>query len=135
MNIIETKNLTKYYGKTLGIKGLDLDVSEGEIFGFIGPNGAGKSTTIRLLLDFIRPTQGFAKIFGKDIHRHSLELKQDIGYLPGEIFLPENLSGKTCIEYFRSFKENFDPKYLKELKSRFDFDGRKKISQYSKGNK
>ncbi|MFA7243977.1 MAG: ABC transporter ATP-binding protein [Patescibacteria group bacterium] len=133
--IIEIKKLTKYYGKTLGIKSLDLDVIEGEIFGFIGPNGAGKSTTIRLLLDLIRPTAGSAKIFGKDIHRHSVELKQDIGYLPGEIFLPENLTGKSCINYFKSFKETIDDRYLKDLKSRFEFDDKKKISQYSKGNK
>lgn len=135
MNVIETKKLTKFYGKTLGIKDLDLEVTEGEIFGFIGPNGAGKSTTIRLLLDFIRPTGGSAKIFRKDIHQSSVNIKKDIGYLPGEIFLQENISGKACIEYFQSFKKNIDKKYLKNLISRFEFDTKKKISEYSKGNK
>ena len=67
MSIIETKKLTKFYGKSRGITDLDLSVSEGEFFGFIGPNGAGKSTTIRTLLGLIYPTSGEARIFGKDI--------------------------------------------------------------------
>lgn len=135
MNIIETKKLTKYYGKILGIKNLDLDVIEGEIFGFIGPNGAGKSTTIRLLLDFIRPSSGRATIFGKDVHSKTIDIKNDIGYLPGEIFLQENLSGQACIEFFKSFKKKVDEVYLKRLIDRFEFDTKKKISEYSKGNK
>lgn len=135
MNIIETQKLTKYYGKAIGIKDLNLEVKEGEIFGFIGPNGAGKTTTIRLLLDLIRPTSGGAKIFGKNSHQYSVELKSDIGYLPGEIFLPENISGLSCIDYFKSFKKNIDKNYLNSLISRFEFDTGRKIAEYSKGNR
>ena len=69
MSVIETKNLTKYYGKSRGIVDVSFSVEEGEVFGFIGPNGAGKSTTIRLLLSLIYPTSGSALIFGKDCIR------------------------------------------------------------------
>ncbi|MCX7771702.1 MAG: ATP-binding cassette domain-containing protein, partial [Clostridia bacterium] len=69
MNVIEIKNLTKYYGKARGIVDVSFNVEEGEIFGFIGPNGAGKSTTIRTLLALIYPSSGTATIFGKDCIR------------------------------------------------------------------
>ena len=96
MNIIETKKLTKCYGKNRGIIDLDLTVNEGEFFGFIGPNGAGKSTTIRTLLGLIFPTSGEAKIFGKDIVREKKEILADIGYMPSEAtFLQRNESQRS----------------------------------------
>lgn len=136
-NIIETKNLTKYYsrGKVLGIKGVNLKIEKGEVFGFIGPNGAGKSTTIRLLLDLIRPTSGSAKIFGLDVNEKTTEIKEDIGYLPGDIYLPEDMTGMDCIKYYSGFKKKVSKKYLNELTSRLDLDTKKKVSTYSKGNK
>jgi ABC-2 type transport system ATP-binding protein len=136
-NIIETNNLTKYYskGKVLGIKNVNLKIKEGEIFGFIGPNGAGKSTTIRLLLDLIRPTSGSATIFGLDINKKTNEIKQDIGYLPGDIFFPENMTGIECINYYRNFKKKVSKKYLDLLISKLDLDIKKKTGTYSKGNK
>jgi ABC-2 type transport system ATP-binding protein len=136
-NVIETKNLTKYYsrGKVLGIKNVNLKIREGEIFGFIGPNGAGKSTTIRLLLDLIRPSAGSATVFGLDINKKTNEIKQDIGYLPGEIYLPENMTGMECINYYKNFKQKVSKKYLTTLISRLDLDTKKKIATYSKGNK
>ena len=76
MLAIETKSLTKYYGKSRGIVDVDLTVREGEIFGFIGPNGAGKSTMIRTLLNFIFPTRGTAKVLGLDIVRDTKEIKK-----------------------------------------------------------
>ncbi|MGN0682575.1 MAG: ATP-binding cassette domain-containing protein, partial [Oscillospiraceae bacterium] len=84
MSIIETRNLTKYYGKSRGIIDLNLSVSEGEFFGFIGPNGAGKSTTIRTLLGLIYPTSGEAEMCGKDIIRDKTQILADIGYMPSE---------------------------------------------------
>jgi len=137
MQAIETKNLTKYYsrGKVVGVKNLDLSVSEGEIFGFIGPNGAGKSTTIRLLLDLIRPTSGQASIFGLDCHKNTVKIKEEIGFLPGEIFLPESMSGRECLNYFKGFKRKIDQKYENRLVNRFGLDLRKKVGDYSKGNK
>lgn len=135
MKAIETKKLTKYYGKVVGAKNLDLEVNEGEIFGFIGPNGAGKTTTIRLLLDLIRPSRGSAKIFGRDVNTESANIKKDIGYLPGEVFLADNLHGHDCLMYYKGFKENIDESYVKSLVSRFDLDLKKRIRDYSKGNK
>jgi ABC-2 type transport system ATP-binding protein len=136
-DIINTKKLTKYYQgkKILGIKELDLQIQEGEVFGYIGPNGAGKSTTIRLLLDLIRPTSGDGKIFGLDVNNDSVEIKKEIGYLPGEVYLPEYFTGKVCLEYYRKFKKAVDQDYLKKLLDRLDVNLAKKIGEYSKGNK
>lgn len=137
MPVIKTQNLTKYYlrGKVLGVKDLNLDIEEGEIFGFIGPNGAGKSTTIRLLLDLIRPTSGRGQIFSLDMNKNTVEIKKNVGYLPGEIFLDENITGEECINYFKNFKRKIDDEYLSELCERFDFSKNKKVRDYSKGNK
>jgi ABC-2 type transport system ATP-binding protein len=137
VKIIETQKLTKYYnhGKILGIKNLTLDVDEGEIFGFIGPNGSGKSTTIRLLLDLIRPSSGSASIFGLNIHTETVQIKKKIGYLPGEIFLPDGLTGDSCIKYYGGFKQASDKKYLSDLIHRLDLDTKRKVKDYSKGNK
>lgn len=84
MDMICTKDLTKFYGKTRGIEHLNLTVGEGEIFGFIGPNGAGKSTTIRTLLGLIRPTSGTASVLGRDILREHEAILQEVGYMPSE---------------------------------------------------
>lgn len=137
MSAIVTKKLTKFYlcGKVLGIKDLDLEIKEGEVFGFIGPNGAGKSTTIRLLLDLIRPSSGKAEIFGLDVNGQSVKIKENIGYLPGEIFLAENMSGKDTLNYYKGFKKSVEPGYLKKLIDRFELDTKKKVGDYSKGNK
>ena len=117
MIAIRTEKLTKYYrrGHTLGVKNLNLEIKEGEVFGYIGPNGAGKTTTIRLLLDLIRPTRGHAEIFGLNAHNHSTEIKTMIGFLPGEIFLPEQMSGEEAIKYYSGFKDHVDQKFVKEL--------------------
>ncbi|MFC1656831.1 ABC transporter ATP-binding protein [Patescibacteria group bacterium] len=137
MAVIKTEKLTKYYtrGKILGVKDLDLEVYEGETFGFIGPNGAGKTTTMRLLLDFIRPTSGKAKIFDIDVNENPIEIQKQIGFLPGEVYLPEHLTGKETVEYFKKFKNHFDEKYLKDLISKLDLDLKRKVQNYSKGNK
>jgi len=88
MPVIETVGLTKYYGKTKGIENVNLQVQEGEIFGFIGPNGAGKSTAIRTLLNFIFPTSGEARGFGLDVVRRSREIRA-----AGAVFCPPGLCG------------------------------------------
>jgi ABC-2 type transport system ATP-binding protein len=137
MAIIQTNKLTKYYlgRKVLGVKDLSLEINEGEVFGFIGPNGAGKSTTIRLLLDLIRPTSGDGKIFGLDMHLDTVKIKEEVGYLPGEVFLQENMTGKNCVDYYSKFKKSIDKKYLQTLLERLDLNLNKKVREYSKGNK
>jgi ABC-2 type transport system ATP-binding protein len=87
MSILETEHLSRHYGRRVGVDGIDLDVGEGEIFGFLGPNGAGKTTTIRLLLGFLRPQSGRASICGLDCWRQSPQVKRDVGYLPGDLRL------------------------------------------------
>lgn len=132
--IIKTKNLTKYYGKNRGVIDLNFEVYEGEIFGYLGPNGAGKTTTIRLLLDLIKPTKGKAEILGKDVRR-SIEIRRKIGYLPGELSLYEDLTGKEFLLYMGSLRGNFDIKLVEELSQRFDCDLLRPIKTLSRGNK
>src|SRR5476651_2739446 len=111
MNVIETKKLTKYYGKSRGIIDVNLAIEEGEVFGFIGPNGAGKSTTIRTLLGLIYPTSGSANIFGKDITKFGPEIKQEIGYLPSEVFYYDNMKVVDLLRYSGSFYKK-DRRYI-----------------------
>ena len=101
---IHMDGLTKYYGKSRGIEDVDLDVREGEVFGFLGPNGAGKTTTIRTLLDEIRPTAGTAAILGLDTHRNAVEIRRHIGYIPGDLALYPNLTGRDTLTYFANMR-------------------------------
>ena len=135
MNVIQTYGLTKYYGKVRGVENLDLEVKPGEIFGFLGPNGAGKTTTIRLLLDLIRPTRGRAEIFGLDVRTHSLEIRQRLGNLPGDVSLYENLSGEEFLVLIDKLHHNRGGKRKDELAERLDIDLSRKIRTYSKGMK
>lgn len=135
MNTIETKKLTKYYGKTLGIKDLDLAVQEGEILGFVGPNGAGKSTTVRILLSLIYATSGSATIFGKDVVQYGPEIRQDIGYLPSEVFYYDNMRAIDLLKYSASFYKKDCTKRIKELSEVLKLDLKKKIDDLSYGNR
>ncbi|MEO5949623.1 MAG: ABC transporter ATP-binding protein [Candidatus Saccharimonas sp.] len=138
-NIISTKNLTKFYGKSLGIKDVNLDVVEGEIFGFIGPNGAGKSTTIRTLLGLLKPTSGSATIFDKDIVKHGPIIREDIGYLPSEVFYYDNMRVIDLLRYSASFYRHKPFKAIEDrmysLAKLLDLDLKKKIDDLSYGNK
>jgi ABC-2 type transport system ATP-binding protein len=97
--VIETRGLTHNYGKVMAVKGVNLDVCEGEIFGFLGPNGAGKTTTIRMILDFIRPTRGSINVLGMDSRQRSVEIRRRVGYLPSELTLWENWTGTAYIRW------------------------------------
>ena len=132
---IETRKLTKFYGKARGIVDVDLAVEEGEIFGFIGPNGAGKSTTIRTLLALIRPTGGSATIFGKDCIRFAPEIAQNVGYLPSEVFYYDGMRVKELLEYSASFYRRDCSRRIAELAERLDLDLKKKIDDLSFGNR
>ncbi len=138
MNIIETKKLTKSYGGARGITDVDMEVREGEIYGFIGPNGAGKSTTIRTLLGLIHPTSGRATIFGKDITKYGPEIKEEIGYLPSEVFYYDDMKVIDLLRYSGSFyKKDFQniEKRIRDLSDLLDLDLKKKIDDLSYGNK
>jgi len=135
MSIIEVNNLTKYYGKARGIVDVSFNVDEGEIFGFIGPNGAGKSTTIRLFLSLIYPTSGEAKIFGKDCIKYGPEIRQDIGYLPSEVFYYEGMKVLDLLKYSASFYKKDCTKRLYELSDLMELDLKRRIDDLSYGNK
>jgi len=132
---IQTHDLAKQYGKARGIVDVDLEVPRGEIFGFLGPNGSGKSTTIRLLLDLIRPTSGSAQVLGLDCQTASLEIRRRTGYIPGELALYRNQSGRQAIDYFASLRNHQDTTYAYELAERFGTDLARPIGKLSTGNK
>lgn len=138
MQVISTEKLTKNYGKERGIVDVTMKVEEGEIFGFIGPNGAGKSTTIRTLLGLLQPTSGSAKIFGKDILTDGSDIRQEVGYLPSEVFYYEGMHVRDLLKYSASFYNK--PKQvmnqrIKELSDLLELDINKKIDDLSYGNK
>jgi len=133
--IIKTDKLTKAYGSHRGIVDLDLEVAEGEVFGFLGPNGAGKTTTIRTILDLIRPTSGRAFVFGIESSADPVAIHRRIGYLPGEFSLYDRLTGGQTIRYFANLRGGVDPAYQAALLERFDVDPSRRFREYSKGNK
>jgi len=132
-NVIEIKDLKKYFGKTRAVDGVEVAVEQGEIFGFLGPNGAGKTTLIRCLMDFIRPTAGKISILGKDSIKDSAELKKEIGFLPGNIRLYDTWTGDQHIDFYRSM--GADPRVADCLIKKLDFDSKKRFKNLSSGNK
>lgn len=132
--LLEIKNLTKYYGKVLGVKDLSFDLYEGEIFGFIGPNGAGKSTTIRSIMNLINKTDGRVLLNGEVLDKDNTPLKELIGYLPSEIHLYEDLDVKSMLDYHESFYKKNCHKRRLELVKRLKLDESKKIEELSLGN-
>lgn len=136
MNVIEIKNLTKYYGKTKGIENLNLQIAEGEIFGFLGPNGAGKTTTIKTILNFYRADKGEVLIFGKNNRQNYVEILKEAGYLPGDVQLFDRLSGKKMISLTKKFYNHRDhDQYTTELISRLQCEVNTPYKKLSKGNK
>ena len=135
MSVIEANNLTKYYGKSRGIVDVSFNVEEGEIFGFIGPNGAGKSTTIRLFCSLIFPSSGEAKIFGKDAIKYGPEIRQDIGYLPSEVFYYDRMKVIDLLKYSASFYKKDCTTRLYELAEIMELDLHRRIDDLSYGNK
>lgn len=135
-NVIETQNLTVYYGKHLGIKNINLTVEQGEVFGFLGPNGAGKTTTQRALMDVIHPTTGTATIFGRDCQKEGVDIRKRIGYLPGELSLYPSMRGSSFLDMLASLQEKaVDKAFRQQLYERLDFDPTRKMKEYSRGNK
>ena len=121
-SIIRTERLTKAYGPHRGIIDVDLEVSEGEVFGFLGPNGAGKTTTIRTLLDLIRPTSGRAFVFDIETTVDPVAIHRRIGYIPGEFALYDRLTGGQTIQYFANLRGGVDAAYQASLIERLDID-------------
>lgn len=134
--IIETSNLTKFYGQARGIENLNLKIYKGEIFGLLGPNGAGKTTTIRVLLDIIRRTSGEATIFGLDIFEDTLKIRQRLAYLPGDLGLYKEKTARWNLTHLLNmYNVPIPERRIEELAQRLSLDLDRKAKDLSKGNK
>ncbi len=138
--VIQTRDLTRYYGATLGVEALDLDVEAGEVFGFLGPNGAGKTTTMRLLLDLLRPTRGEACLFGRSARDPSVRSR--VGYLPGELVLDPRMTGIATLRFLGRIAGGAAPvptagrrTELCERLNLSESDLRRRVREYSRGTK
>lgn len=134
--VIELENVHKYYGKVHALRGLNLEVTKGEVFGFLGPNGAGKTTTIRCILDLIRPNSGKIEVFGIDPQRNPTTVKEKVGYLPGDLKLEGDFSPRDFFKHIRKLRNNRrEWKEILELAERLDLNLDNKIKTLSQGNK
>ena len=132
---IRTEQLTKRYGHTTALDSLDLEIDQGEVFGYLGPNGAGKSTTIALLLGLIRPTSGQARIFDLDVWRNAAAIHRRLAYVPSEADLWPSLTGAEALQFLGNVHGSVDGAYRDELIDRFELTPDKKIRAYSHGNR
>jgi ABC-2 type transport system ATP-binding protein len=136
---ISIEELSKRYGRLTAVKDLRLDVLRGEVFGFLGLNGAGKTTTIRILLDLLRPTSGRASVFGFDCQSRGLEARARLGYLPGEMGIYSDMTGRQVLDFLARLKRrNIDQEYRRELQDRLALssaDLARRLREYSTGMK
>ena len=132
---IRTVGLTKRYGPTLAVDGLDLRVRPGEVYGFLGPNGAGKTTAIRVILGLHHPSAGSATIFGIDAWRDPVAAHRRAAYVAGEPSLWPQLTGEETLEFLGRMHGTVDVAYRRVLVDRFQLEQRKKIRALSKGNR
>jgi ABC-2 type transport system ATP-binding protein len=133
--VIDVRGLTKSFGTTKALDGLDLQVRRGEVHGFLGPNGAGKTTTLRVLLGSVRAGSGTATVLGLDPWRDISELHAKVAYVPGDVALWPNLTGGEVIDLLARLQGGHDPKRRAELLEVFELDPTKKSRSYSKGNR
>ncbi|HSJ58198.1 MAG TPA: ABC transporter ATP-binding protein [Anaerolineae bacterium] len=133
---LRTRELTKAYGRIQALRGVDLVVRRGEVFGFLGPNGAGKTTTIRCLLDLIRPDGGEIEVLGIDPQKDPVAVRARVGYLPGELSLESNQRVEGQLRYYNDLRNRqADWSYVHELARRLELDLSMPIKNLSKGNK
>lgn len=132
---IEIAGLTKSYGQTKALDGLDLSVASGEVHGFLGPNGSGKTTTIRILLGLLRADGGTVRMLGGDPWRDAVALHRRLAYVPGDVNLWPNITGGEVIDLLGRMRGGLDRARRDELLERFDLDPRKRARTYSKGNR
>lgn len=133
--VIAIDGLVKDYGDVRALDGVDLEVREGEIFGFIGPNGAGKSTTIRILLDLLRPTSGTVRVLGEDPRAGGPRLRARLGYLPGELVLEGTATARRLLEHLAQVRGGRGAERIAPLAERFRLELDRPVRTLSKGNK
>ncbi len=133
---LKIQGLAKSYGSVQALRGIDFEVSRGEVFGFLGPNGAGKTTTIRCLLDLIHPNGGTARVLGIDPQADPVAVRARTGYLPGELHLDPNMRVEGALQYFNALRGNrVDWDFVRQLAQRLDLDLKPHIKNLSHGNK
>jgi ABC-2 type transport system ATP-binding protein len=135
VDAIQTTGLSKNYGDTVALDGLDLEVHAGEVFGFLGPNGAGKTTTIRLLLDILRPTAGSATVLGLDPRFDGIELRKRTGYLPGDFVVDGRQTPRDFLTYLANLRGGVPTTSIETLAERLGLDLDNRIGSLSKGNR
>lgn len=135
MAVINIEGLEKSYGSFQALRGLDLQVEQGEVHGFLGPNGAGKSTTIRVLLGLLRADGGRVELLGGDPWRDVVALHRRLAYVPGDVSLWPGLTGGEAIDLLATLRGGLDERRRAELLERFELDPTKRGRQYSKGNR
>ena len=134
--IIDITDLSKFYGKARGIEHINLEIGEGEIFGFIGPNGAGKSTTIRILMNLIFPTRGSARIMGMDVIRDTKKIKMQVGYIPSDASAYSSMNVHEFLSYcIRFYNVQNGAQRISELSELFELDLTRQITDLSLGNR
>jgi ABC-2 type transport system ATP-binding protein len=133
--LIKVEKIKKYYGKYLGVEDISFKINKGEIYGLIGPNGAGKTTTIRAMMGMISIDNGEITIGNKEIPRDLKQIKNNIGYLPGEVNFYENMKVKDFFDFNDKFYKNIDKKYENELIELLELETNKKFKELSMGNK
>jgi ABC-2 type transport system ATP-binding protein len=132
---LRIQGLVKRYGKVEAVRGIDLEVQPGEVFGFVGPNGAGKSTTIRCILDLLRPTSGEIRVFGRDPRDDGGDIRQRVAYVPGELRLPERITGRQFLRSIGRLRSRFERGRIDELADRFKLELDRNIRHLSSGNR
>ena len=132
---LRIQGLVKSYGSVQAVRGIDLDVQAGEVFGFVGPNGAGKSTTIRCILDLLRPSAGEIRLFGRNPRRGGADIRERIAYVPGELRLPERVTGRQFLQSIGRLRKRFERGRVEELAERFKLDLDRTIRHLSSGNR
>jgi ABC-2 type transport system ATP-binding protein len=133
--LLRTEHLTKDYGRSRALDDVNLTIDHGEVFGLLGPNGSGKTTALRLLLGFLRPTCGHAWIEGYECWHDSLAVRRQVAYLPGELRLYENMTGRQLIHFLSQLREQTVRGDLDDLARRFDIDLDRPLTQLSSGMK
>ena len=132
---LRISGLVKDYGKVHAVRGIDLAVQPGEVFGFVGPNGAGKSTTIRCILDLLHPSAGEIRVFGRDPRQDGAAIRERVAYVPGELRLPERITGRQFLTSIGRLRDRFDRGRLEDLADRFKLDLDRAIRHLSSGNR